>query len=269
MSLSRIYAIFVRQLFLIKSNPIRLASIFLWIIIDIMQWGFISKYLGTLGQATFSFITVILGAVILWEFMSRIQQGIMTAFLEDIWSRNFVNFFASPLLVREYIAGLVMTSIVTSIFGSSFMVLIAGLAFGYNIFKIGLLLLPFIFILFIFGMAIGIFVSGMVFRLGPSAEWLSWPIPLVLSIFSGVFYPISTLPEVLQFFARLLPPSYVFEGMRGILNSGALSHNLASNLFIGGALALIYLFLMYLFFIRIYHHNLKTGSIARFSAEEI
>jgi ABC-2 type transport system permease protein len=268
MSLKRIYAIFVRQLFLIKSNPVRLASIFLWVIIDIVQWGFITKYLGTFGQATFSFITVILGAVILWEFMTRIQQGIMTSFLEDIWSRNFVNFFASPLLVREYVAGLVLTSIITGSFGFVCMVLIAGLAFGYNIFKIGLLLIPFALILFIFGVAVGIFVSAMVFRLGPSAEWLSWPIPWILSLFAGVFYPIATLPKFLQYLARLLPPSYIFESMRNILARGNLSQNLVLNLIIGGILALIYLFLMYVFFIRIYRRNLRTGSLAKFSAEE-
>jgi len=65
MSIKRIYAVFIRQIYLIKSNPTRLASILVWIIFDIIQWGFISKYIGTFGNATFSFITVILGAIIL------------------------------------------------------------------------------------------------------------------------------------------------------------------------------------------------------------
>ena len=95
MNLSRMNAIFVRQVFLYRSNPVRLVSIFLWLVIDIMQWGFISKYLGSFGEATFGFVTVILGAIILWEFMARVQQGIMMAFLEDIWTQNFINFFAS------------------------------------------------------------------------------------------------------------------------------------------------------------------------------
>src|SRR5512137_1703899 len=143
MNLSRIAAIYCRQLFLFKSNPTRLASIFLWILIDIIQWGFISKYIGSLGQATFGFITVILGAIILWEFMTRIQQGIMMAFLEDIWSQNFINFFASPLRIREYLSGLVLTSICSGIAGFLVMIAIAGPLFGYNAFKTGLLLLPF------------------------------------------------------------------------------------------------------------------------------
>lgn len=267
MSLSRIYAIFIRQLYLIKGNPTRLVSIFLWIVIDVVQWGFISKYISTFGGATFNFVTVILGAIILWEFFSRIQSGLMMAFLEDIWSQNFINFFASPLKIAEYVAGLVATSIATGSIGFFMMLLIVGFGFGYNIFKIGFLLLPFILILFIFGVAMGIFMSAMIFRLGPTAEWLGWPIPLVLSIFSGVFYPIATLPLIFRAFAKLIPASYVFESMREILATKIFSSQIATNLLLGAALAIIYLILTYLFFIRVYRHNLKNGNIARFNAE--
>lgn len=269
MSLTRVYAIFLRQVFLIKSNPTRLATIFLWVLVDIIQWGFISEYLGSLGRATFSFITVILGAIILWEFVIRTQQGLMRGFLEDIWTQNFINYFASPLEIREYLAGLVITGIGTSLSGFGVMTLIAGLAFGYNVFRIGLFLLPFVSILFVFGIAMGIFVSAIVFRLGPSGEWLGWPVPLILSIFSGVYYPISTLPAVLQFVARLMPPCYVFESMRSILSTGNLSTHVYLHLLIGASLAIIYLLITYEFFIIIYHYNLKTGAIARFNAEAL
>ncbi len=269
MSLSRIRAVFVRQLFLFASNPTRLVSIFVWLIIDIVQWGFISKYLGTLGRATFSFISVILGAIILWGFMTRIQQGIMMAFLEDIWTQNFINFFASPLKVREYLAGLVLTSITTGLAGFLVTAAMAGMVFGYNILKIGVLLVPFMLILFIFGMAMGIFVSAMIFRLGPSAEWLGWPIPLVLSIVAGVFYPITTLPPALTAFAKLVPPSYVFESIRSILTTGTFPGNIVFNLCIGGILSFVYLLMTSRFFIHIYRKNLSSGSIARFNAEAL
>jgi ABC-2 type transport system permease protein len=258
-----------------KSNPTRLVSLFLWIIIDVILWGFITKYLGTFGGATFSFANIILGAIILWGFMTRIEHGLMMAFLEDIWSRNFINYFASPLKISEYISGLVATSITTGIIGFSVMLLIAEACFGYNIFKIGLLLLPFLLILFIFGMAMGIFVSALIFRLGPAAEWMGWPIPMVLSVFSGVFYPVSTLPKFLQVFSKMIPASYVFESMRAILATGSFSSGpsaslgtgLAINLFIALGLSFTYLLLTYFFFIRVYLYNLKHGTIARFNIE--
>jgi ABC-2 type transport system permease protein len=269
MSILRIKAIFLRQLFLFKSNPTRLSGIFLWIIIDIVQWGFISKYLGSLGKDTFSFITVILGAIILWEFTTRIQQGIAMAFLEDIWTQNLLNFFASPLTIREYLSGLVLTSITTGMAGFGVIAGIAGIVFGYNILKIGLLILPFMFILLIFAVAMGIFVSAMVFRLGPSAEWLGWPIPFVISIFAGVYYPISTLPGALRSISSLIPPSYVFESMRSILSSGVSADKLALDLIAGTVLAILYLVAASFYFIRVYRRNLNTGSIARFNAEAL
>ncbi len=269
MSLRRICAVFLRQLFLIKSNPARLASVFVWLLVGITQWGFITRYLSSFGQATFNFITVILGAIILWEFMSRVQQGIMTAFLEDIWSQNVINYFASPLQISEYLGGMILTSIVTSLSGFVLMLFIARLGFGYHLFKIGFLILPFMIVLFIFGIAMGIFNTSIIFRLGPSAEWLGWPIPMVLSIFSGVFYPISILPGSLRLFAKVLPPAYVFESMRAILSTGAFSTGLTVNLVIGGLLAVFYLAIMYWFFMGVYRRNLKTGAIPRFNAEAL
>jgi len=267
MKFSRIYAIFLRQLFLIKSSPVRLTPIFLWIVIDVIQWGFISKYLGSLGRATFGFVTVVLGAIILWGFLTRLSHGVMTAFLEDIWAQNFLNYFASPLKIGEYLLGLVLTSIFTGTLGLSAMVIVAGAAFGYNFFKIGLLLLPFMIILFIFGISLGVMINGIIFRFGPAAEWIGWPIPVVLSIFSGVYYPVATLPAGLQVIAKLLPASYVFESLRAILSGGTGDPSLFFNLLMSLGLSSVYFILIYKFFVSVYRHNMKTGSIARFAAE--
>lgn len=268
MSILRVYAVFLRQWFLLRNNPTRLASLFLWLIIDIIQWGFISRYLETFGEAAFGFATVVLGAIILWEFMSRIQQGVMMAFLEDIWTQNFVNFFASPLKVGEYLTGLVATSVFSGFVGFLVMILIAGVFFGYNFFRIGLMIVPFMLLLFILGVAIGLLASAIIFRFGPTAEWISWPIPMVLSIFAGVFYPIATLPEPLQLVAKVIPGSYVFESVRGLLAGTLATPDLLVNLGWGLALSLVYLALAYRFFIVIYRTNLKTGRLARFGAEE-
>jgi len=264
MKFRRIYSIFLRQLFLIKSNPVRLSSLFIWLIIDIIMWGFMTKYLNSFGQNVFSLTTVLLGAIILWEFMARIQTGIMMLFLEDVWSQNFINFFASPLEIKEYLSGLVLSSIATSSVGFLMMLLIAVPLFGYNFFVMGFYILPFILLLFIFGVAMGLFITALIFKFGPSAEWLGWPIPAFMSIFCGVFYPISTLPHFLQVLAKIIPPSYVFESARLIM---AGNFNIWGNLFVGAILAVICLALAYWFFLKVYKHNLKTGAISRFSAE--
>jgi ABC-2 type transport system permease protein len=266
MNPKRVYAVFIRQLYLLGNNPTRLAGNFVWLTIANIQWGFISKYLGSLGEANFNFITVILGALILWEFLTRIQQGVMMAFLEDIWSNNLINYFASPLRISEYTTGLVASSIVTALLGFVIMAVIAGLGFGYDIFIIGLSIVPFAAILFLFGMALGIFICAMIFRLGPTAEWLGWPILMILSLISGVYYPIDTLPDSLLLVARLFPPAYVFETLRAQLETAVTMPMAVHNLIVGLGLALFYLLLSYRFFLLVYRHNLRTGKLARFNA---
>ena len=48
-------------------------------------------------RAAFNFVPALLGAVLLWDFLTRVMQGVTMAFFEDVWSRNFLNLFATPL----------------------------------------------------------------------------------------------------------------------------------------------------------------------------
>jgi ABC-2 type transport system permease protein len=92
---------------------------------------------------------------------------------------------------------------------------------------------------------------------------------MVLSIFAGVYYPVSTLPAALRAFARLIPPSYVFETCRAVLAAGGRPADFASNLLLGAFLSVLYLLATSLLFVRVYRKNLATGSIARFNAEAL
>ena len=109
------------------------------------------------------------------------------------------------------------------------MLVLATFSFGLSFFAYGILLVPFLLVLFLFGIAFGIFGSGLVLRFGPAAEWFIWPIPAMLSPFAGVFYPLSTLPWWMRAISRILPPSYVFEGIRAIVSGGAVSGNNRAN----------------------------------------
>lgn len=265
MSATRIYAVFLRQMLLIRSNWARFSNIFIWVAVDVVLWGFITRYLDTVSKSGFSFIPLLLGAVLLWDFLVRVKHGVILAILEDIWSRNFLNYFASPLAVSEYIAGLVLTSAVTSMTGFLGILLIAFVVFGFTIFKLGVALSFFLFILFIFGLSFGIAAAAIIFRFGPSAEWIVWPMAALVSPFAGVFYPIATLPQFLQPVAKLIPASYVFEGMRQIIFSGELPY---AQFFTGAFLALLYLFFSCVIFLKVHRAVIRSGAITRFSAED-
>jgi ABC-2 type transport system permease protein len=262
----RVAAIVLRQAYLLRGSPARVLPLFAWVAIDVVLWGFITRYLNSVSAAGLDFVTVLLGAVLLWDFFGRVMQGVTMAFFEDVWSRNFLNVFSTPLSVPEYLAGLVLSSVMTSAVALAVMVALATVAFGLPVLAPGLLAVPFLLVLFVFGIALGIAGSAIVLRLGPAAEWLVWPIPAVLSPFAGVFYPLSTLPAWMRAISRLLPPSYVFEAMRELLAGRPVP---GSALALGAALACGHLVLAGWFFVRVFRYAVRTGLLARYSAESV
>jgi ABC-2 type transport system permease protein len=266
MKARRAAAVFVRQVYLMRGSVARFLPLFAWVAVDIILWGFITRYLNTVASPGFNFVPALLGAVLLWDFFSRVMHGVTTAFLEDVWSRNFLNFFASPLKISEYLAGLVLSSISTSAVGLAVMLLLASAVFGLSFAAYGLLLAPFLLVLFLFGVALGIVGTAVVLRFGPASEWFVWPLPALVSPFAGVFYPLSTLPAWMRGVARALPPSYVFEGMRAVVSGGAVSW---SSLWWGALLAALYVLLACWLFARVHRHAVRTGLIARYSAESV
>jgi ABC-2 type transport system permease protein len=264
--LRRVAAILLRLFYLLRGSSARVVPLFAWQAVDIVLWGFISRYLNTVSSARFNFIPALLGAIILWDFLVRALHGVIVAFMEDVWSRNFLNVFAAPLAISEYLTGLVLFSVATSVVVLAVMVVLATAAFGLHFFVMGVMLVPFLLLLFLFGVALGIFGAAIVLRWGPAAEWLIWPLPALLSPLACVFYPLSALPNWLQWVARLVPPTYVFEGMRGVVEGHGAQF---TPLLICAALTTLSLLAACQAFLRVYHHALRTGLIARYSAETV
>ena len=264
MSITRTLAVVLRQAYLIRGSFSRMFPLFAWVAIDMVLWGFITRYLNSVSSSGFDFVPALLGAVLLWDFLVRVMQGVTMAFFEDVWSRNFLNIFASPLTIADYLGGLVLSSVATSSVGLAIMLALATTIFGLSFLAYGIMLVPYLMILFLCGIALGIVSCAAVLRMGPAAEWFIWPLPAVISPFAGVFYPIATLPAWMQYVSALLPPSYVFEGMRAVVAGDRVS--LGSALW-GGGLAVFYLLAACWFFSRTYRYAVRSGLLARYSAE--
>ncbi len=263
MNFAPIYAIIYRYFSILRGSPDRVMGLYIWMLIDIVQWGFISTYLGDIVQH-FNAMSVFLGAVLLSNFASRVMLNINMTFFEDMWARNFLNLFASPVRIGEYLFGLIGCGMLTSGLGLILAFSTAALLFGFSPLLYGPMLIPFMFILYLFGIALGIVGCAIVLARGPSSEWFIWPIPALIIPFVGVYYPVSTLPHWMQTISYLLPPRYVFEGIRSVLAGRGVEY---SDLALGTSLALIYMMLASLIFLTVYRKAMRTGIIARYSAE--
>jgi ABC-2 type transport system permease protein len=232
-------------MYLYRRSLPRLMEVFYWPLLDLLVWGFITVYLTQFRKNLPGFVTFFLGALILWDILFRSQQGISVSFLEDVWARNLLNLFASPLSSSEYILSLMLVSVVKLIVVSAIMAFLAWVFYSFNIFLIGISLIPFVLNLIIMGWAIGIITTALILRFGQEAEVLAWALGFMFMPVSAVFYPVSILPGFLKTIAHYIPASYVFEGMRGVIARGGFP---LSQLAWASGLNIIYMFISFLFF---------------------
>ncbi len=256
----RVYALFTRHMYLYRRSFPRLLEIFYWPLLDLLVWGFITVYLAQFRQNLPEFVTFFIGALILWDILFRSHQGISVSFLEDLWSKNLLNLFASPLNPTEYIISLMLVGLVKLIATASLMALFAWVFYSFNIFLLGISLVPFVFNLIIMGWSLGILTTALILRFGQETEVLAWALGFLFMPISAVFYPVSVLPSLLQSIARFIPAAYVFEGMRTILSSGAFS---LRELLWAFGLNAVYLILAFVFFQWIFKTIKKKGLLVR------
>ncbi len=216
-SAGRIAAMVLRYWYLLRSSWPRLLDLVYWPAVQMLMWGFLQLYIsqnaGFFARAGGTFI----GAVLLWDILFRGQLGFSISFLEEMWSRNLANLMISPLRPVEFVIALMIMSIVRLAIGVVPVTLLAIAFFGFNLFGLGFALAAFFANLLLTSWAVGIFVSGLVLRNGLGAENLAWTIMFIFLPLTCVYYPVAVLPGWLQAVAWLLPPTYVFEGMRALI----------------------------------------------------
>lgn len=132
MSLTRIYAIFLRHYFLTIHHLERFADLLIFPVVGLILWGFLANYVKVQSSTLASFF---LGGMILWIIFERVGTAVGIDFMYEIWERNLVNVLATPLTTLEFIFGLVLVSITKVFVSLAAMIIIA-------IFFITLIFLP-------------------------------------------------------------------------------------------------------------------------------
>lgn len=181
-------------------------------------------------------------------------------FLEEMYSRNLGHLFVSPLRPFELISALLTISLIRTLVGVGAAALLAIPFYGYSIFELGLPLLAFFANLAVMGWSIGLIVASLVLRYGLGAESLAWALIFAVQPISGIYYPITVLPEWLQPIAFCLPSSHVFEGMRALLLEHQFRMDLMQNALL---LNLFYFIAGVASFLRVVHIARQRGLLLR------
>jgi ABC-2 type transport system permease protein len=219
-SFGRVGAMTLRYVYLLRSSVPRMLEMMYWPLMQMLTWGFMQTYLARAGAGADGGAVAagtLIGAVLLWDILIRAQQGFSFSFLEELWSRNLANLLMSPLRPTELVLALMTMSVVRLSVGMIPIILLAMAFFDFNLLSLGLAFGAFFAVLVCFAWSVGLFVSGLLLRFGLGVENLVWSVIFIVQPLGAVYYPVATLPAWLQPVSWALPPTYVFEGLRGVL----------------------------------------------------
>ncbi len=222
MRAQRVRAIARRQSFVLRRAPQRWFDVIVWPIVDAILFGAIGVYFGRQHGTAAASAAFLLAGIVLFHVVFQAEISLATGFLEETWSRNLLNLMVTPLTEPEYGAGVVLFGLVRLAIGVTVVSLVALALFSFNITTLGLALVPLVAILLVVGWSVALVVIGLILRAGQGAEILTWGFIAFLLPLSGIFYPVSALPGVLQPLAQALPTTHAFAAGRAVVTGHAL-----------------------------------------------
>ncbi|OJI06496.1 hypothetical protein BK004_03435 [bacterium CG10_46_32] len=263
MKLHRINAIILHHIYFWKKSVPRWLDILYWPVVTLAVWGFITTYLqggDFQGKGSVTIVGMFLGGITLWMLFQRAQQDIAISYLQDIWSRSIVNLYVSPLTNAEFIIASILVGIIKVVITLVVMALMSWFLYAFNIFTLGFSLVPFIALLLVFAWALGLFITGVVFRFGTDAQVLAFGASFVLQPIVAVFYPLSILPSWIHPIALAFPLTHIFEGMRAVLATGQIP---VDALWWAAGLDVVYLLFGAWFFGKMFSNVKTKGLLAK------
>lgn len=215
----RIRAVARRHAYVLARSPHRFFDVTLWPLVDVLLFGSLAAFVGrghvSSGARAAGYL---LAGIVLWHVIYQSQIAVSTGFLEETWSRNLLNLMVTPLREVEYVVGVALFGFVKLAIGISVMFVAALAFFSFDASSLGFGLIPVATVLLVVGWSISLLVIGLVLRFGSSAEALAWGVMFVLMPLSGIFYPVQSLPRVLQPVALTLPTTHAFNVLRGLVD---------------------------------------------------
>jgi len=257
----RIWAMMLRHFFAWPRDLNNLVDCFWWGTFDLVIWGLTSSYIQSQGQGA-EFIGFIIGGLMFWMIISRSQQEIGIEYIKESWDRNMLNIVSSPLTSAEHMIALMIISTIKLVVTIVWMAILAQILFTFSIFTFGWAFLPFAFSLLLTGWAAGFMINSLIIQYGNRVESFTWMLIWLLQPFSGVFYPISSMPQWMQNVATWLPTSYIFDGMREVLATGFVD---PQKIFISFALNIFYIIVGVWYFYYGFRKALNSGMILKLS----
>ncbi len=192
------------------------------------------------GQAidTEYMILYLLVGTLVWHYLSVVFENVSELIAWERWEGTIEYTFMAPISRFTHMVGQTLFSLVYGLFHTGIILGVVVLFFQLDLSEAnlpgGLLMLVAGSLSFV---GLGILASVMPLLFPERGAQMTHVIQALLLLVSGVYFPVTVLPDWMQVLARLSPATYVLEGMRAALlegvGTGSLIHHLGRLVLIG------------------------------------
>jgi ABC-2 type transport system permease protein len=215
--------VFERNVYLVKRYFWWDVAFFVWTVANTLTIVFIAEGIeSTGGQIDVGRVTTILlvGAVV-WAYLGIIFEILTETVAWERWEGTIEYTFMAPLSRPIHLFGMGLFAIVYGIIRAILLFGVVALFFDVNVaganFLAALVILLIASIPFI---GIGMMTAVLPLISPEKGTQLGFIAQGILLVVSGVYYPVSVLPEWMQWLATISPATYALEGMRDAILEG-------------------------------------------------
>jgi len=213
-------AVFVKNWKVSLVVPWALLTIFFWPTLDVITMGYISLYINqkfwNISQVQgISYMQFMITGAIFWSFINVTIMEISQMWDRERWEETLRFTFRLPIKKWVFLLGNTLFGVsrafIATITALIFSWIVFGMAFGANIFYI-----LFLFVLTVgavYGLCILLATAGLLKR---EIEAIAFALVWILNLFSGIYYPISVLPDWMQAVGKVFPIYYAVDAMRAV-----------------------------------------------------
>lgn len=214
----RIWGMMYQSIIIMKRNMFRFFDITLWPLILFLS---LTLFVDYLKQGEVIVGTVILG-VTGWRAVYHAQIEFSQNYMDQYWSGMSGHFLISPITLGEFIVANIIVSTFKFAFVGGLYFLLAKFLFHHTFVNWPLIFIG-LLVLGIFGLILGLITLGICFLYHENAFAVSFILPDLIVLWSGVYYPVSVFPKAMQTIAHFFPSYYGFEILKATVGAGTIN----------------------------------------------
>jgi ABC-2 type transport system permease protein len=213
-----------RNAYLIKRYGWWELAFFIWTVANTLTITFIAKGVEASGghiDVNRETTTLLIGAVV-WSYLGIIFEILTETVAWERWEGTIEYTFMAPLARVVHLGGMALFAIVYGVIRTALLFAVVALFFGLHLeqadFGAALVLLAIASVSFA---GIGMITAVLPLISPEKGAQLGFIAQGLLLVVSGVYYPVSVMPEWMQWIAKISPATYALRGIRSAILDGA------------------------------------------------